>query len=352
MTPCRNGTRAHVTRASGLRHGFARARVAHGAGHGSSRRSSRSRDASKPSIRNIAPAAAAAAPAGIRPTSSAPLDLDAARRRLALDRAHDLVEGRRLPVLDVHAHLRLARRGRSSPSARTPGKPPSRSRTTRAISRAASTLAPARLTLNAMSGRPRADDHARRPTDRSRGGPKSGASSPASIRRCSSPARPGGRTPGRALRRRRRRGRPGSPSSPPTRRASSSAVLRARCASSGRTGTTGTTSAAPIRGCTPACARRSMRSRAHAIAARSASTISSLAADEGEHRAVVVDVGVHVEELRTLGERARRSPSTTAASRPSEKFGTASSGSAICSRDTARTPRDDTAADEPERMPR
>src|SRR5207237_48108 len=43
-------------------------------------------------------------------------------------------------------------RGRSSPSARTPGNPPPRSRTTWAIARAAST-GPRRLTLNATSGR-------------------------------------------------------------------------------------------------------------------------------------------------------------------------------------------------------
>src|ERR1043166_7695751 len=42
--------------------------------------------------------------------------------------------------------------GKSSPSARTPGKPPSRSRTADATSRAASSD-PSKLTLNAISGR-------------------------------------------------------------------------------------------------------------------------------------------------------------------------------------------------------
>ena len=82
-------------------------------------------------------------------------------------------------------------RGSSSPSARTPGKPPSRSRTARAISRAASTSAPTRLTLNAISGG-RAPTITPPAAGSRRSGPKSGASSPASIRRCSSsgPAAP------------------------------------------------------------------------------------------------------------------------------------------------------------------
>ena len=60
----------------------------------------------------------------------------------------------------------------------------------------------------------------------------------------------------------------------------------------------------------------------------SASTSSRSLADEREHRAVVVGVRVDVEELRALAS-ARPIALTTAASRPSEKFGTASSGSAI-----------------------
>ena len=43
--------------------------------------------------------------------------------------------------------------GKSSPSARTPGKPPPFSRTTAAIARAISTSSVARFTLNAISGR-------------------------------------------------------------------------------------------------------------------------------------------------------------------------------------------------------
>ena len=140
-------------------------------------RSSSTRDASKPvDPERRAPAAAAAAPAGISPTSSEPGDLGAARRRLRLDPRDDLVQRRRLPVLDVHAHLDEAgaAAGRARARAR-PGSPPSRSRTTAAISRATSTSAPRRLTLNAISGAARADEHAARALGSSCGGPKSGA---------------------------------------------------------------------------------------------------------------------------------------------------------------------------------
>ena len=87
--------------------------------------------ASNPSILSAAPAAAAAAPAGISPTSSEPDDLGAARLRLLLDARDDLVQRGGLPVLDVHADLDDAGARRSRPSARTPGKPPPVSRTTR-----------------------------------------------------------------------------------------------------------------------------------------------------------------------------------------------------------------------------
>src|SRR5689334_2568164 len=96
--------------------------------------------------------------------------------------------------------------------------------------------------------------------------------------------------------------------------------------SDGTTGTIGTTSAAPIRGCTPSCRCRSIRSRAQAIAASSASTTS-----------VPSPTSVYTERwwswsLWMSSSRARSaitcpsSPMTTG-SRPSEKFGTASRGS-------------------------
>ena len=73
--------------------------------------------------------------------------------------------------------------GRSSPSARTPVKPPPVSRTTPAISRAASS-GPRRFTLKAMSGR-RAPTITPPADGSSRDGPKSGTSSALSNLRCS-----------------------------------------------------------------------------------------------------------------------------------------------------------------------
>ena len=86
------------------------------------------------------------------------------------------------------------------------------------------------------------------------------------------------------------------------------AAARAACArsmSSGRSGTSGTTSAAPIRGCAPSCARRSMRSRAHGDAGDERIDELVLVSDEREDGAVVVGVGVDVEQPRVRGERGR-----------------------------------------------
>ena len=97
----------------------------------SSRRSSSKRDASNPSMRRIAPAAAAAAPAGIRPTSSAPATSTpraAASRSIAATISCSADASQSSTFMLTCAWPAL---GRSSPSARTPGKPPSRSRTDR-----------------------------------------------------------------------------------------------------------------------------------------------------------------------------------------------------------------------------
>ena len=192
-------------------------------------------------------------------------------------------------------------RGRSKPSARTPGKPPPRSRTIAAIARATSTSSVRRLTLNATSGR-RAPTSTAPAAGSSRGGPKSGASSPASIRAWSSSGPPrrknAGPRSGTAVEehrqaRARRRG-------PPTSRAAACA----RSMSSGAIGTSGTTSAAPMRGCAPSCRRRSIRSRAHPTPATQPVDQLRLRADEREDGAVVVRVGVDVQQP---GARARQS---------------------------------------------
>src|SRR6266540_1310864 len=203
--------------------------------------------------------------------------------------------------------------GNASPSARTPGKPPPLSRTTTAIARAISTSSVSRLTLNAIRGR-RAPTMTPPAPSSSRGGPKSGRTSPASMRRCSSAGPPCRKT--------------GSSSSDPIRSARRSAQPRARSAAAGSSATIGTTSAAPMRGCAPSCRRRSIRSCAVAIPDRSAATRSSSS-----------PTSVNTERLWSGSEwtssnsvwceSAARRASIVARSRPSEKFGTDSSGNSI-----------------------
>ena len=101
--------------------------------------------------------------------------------------------------------------------------------------------------------------------------------------------------------------------------------------SAGRSATSGTTSAAPIRGCAPSCRRRSIRSRATSTAATSASTSASVLADDGEHRAVVVGVRVHVEQPRVRARAPRRSRRSSPGRGPRRSSARDSSGS------TART---------------
>ena len=195
--------------------------------------------------------------------------------------------------------------GRSRPSARTPGKPPPVSRTTRGDLPRGLELA-AQVDVERDQRPARADEHPACGRVSSRCGPKSGVSSPAvdpalELVRAAAPEerRPAARA------RARRRGRPGRPSSSPTRRASVAAAACARGMSSGSIGTSGTTSAAPIRGCAP-----SWRAQVDAVArARDPGEerLDELLvfADEREDGAVVVDVGVDVEQLGMLAERRR-----------------------------------------------
>ena len=195
--------------------------------------------------------------------------LDAARPASAVDALDDLVQRGRLPVLDVHAHLREPARGRSSPSARTPGKPPPRSRTT-TRSPARPRRRPRRLTLNAISGRARrrSPRPLARPARRAEVGRElARVDPPLQLRRAAAPEE---RRP--AARRRARR--TGTPAARAPRRsaAPARAPSRVRARRPRRIGTTGTTSAAPIRGCAPSCRAGRCRSRAHATPASSAST--------------------------------------------------------------------------------
>ena len=217
-------------------------------------------------------------------------------------------------------------RGRSSPSARTPGKPPSRSRTTAAISRAASTVAPRKLTLNAISGRARADDHSsgalvepRRPEVRRQlagvhpalqllGSAAAEERRPAPAARARRRGTPAARAPRRSAGELRARTRAPAPcprgrSAPPgrrRRRRSADARLRA-----------------PQVDPLPRDGDRREQRRDELV----------LAADEREDRTVVIRVAVHVEQPRVRSDRVADRVDRLAVA-PSEKFGTDSSSSA------------------------
>src|SRR5262245_47669342 len=286
-------------------------------------RSSSTREASKPSIRSDAPAAAAAAPAGISPTSSDPTTSAPRAAASVATRATISCSAAASQSSTFMLTCTSPADGRSSPSARTPAKPPPRSRTRAAISRAASS-GPRRLTLNAISGlrtptsTPPADSDSCR-------GPNSGAISPASTRRCSSRGPPRRKNAGPRPSQRSPYRNTGSESSSPTRRPSSRAASRAASAPSGTSGTRGTTSAAPIRGWAPSCRRRSMRSAAHAIPASSASTSAS-ADPTSVNTERLWSVSAWTSSSRARDPSASASASIVARSRPSEKFGTDSSG--------------------------
>ncbi len=131
-------------------------------------------------------------------------------------------------------------------------------------------------------------------------GPKSGASSPASSRRCEldAAAAPVERRP--ALGRRVQEDRQPERADP---RADRGRRLRARSMSSGRSGTIGTTSAAPMHGCAPSCAPQVDPLDRDVDAGDERVAELVLGADEREHRAVVVGVGVDVEQPRVRRQR-------------------------------------------------
>ena len=140
------------------------------------------------------------------------------------------------------------------------------SRGRRLRSRAPPRVVPRRLTLKAISGRraptstpPAALVEPGRPEV---GRELAGVDAPLQLL---GPAAAEERRPA-ARRRARRRGTPAARARRrPARRARARGRARAP-RSSGTIGTSGTTSAAPIRGCAPSCRRRSIRSRARAIA--------------------------------------------------------------------------------------
>ena len=215
--------------------------------------------------------------------------------------------------------------GRSRPSARTPGKPPPRSRTRRAISRAVSTLAPRRLTLKAMRGR-RTPMRTPPAHGCSLAGHDPARARPYLVRAGARRGRPAGR--------RRARGRPprGARRRRPAGRARPRPARRAR----------GPPHARPV---VPGRAARAgrrplLRSGVCALVARQVDPLRSPRdaaeqrlhelrprADEREHGAVVIPVRVHVEQARGTGKRLLELGKDGAIS-PLRKFGTDSSGSA------------------------
>src|SRR4051812_20003352 len=105
--------------------------------------------------------------------------------------------------------------------------------------------------------------------------------------------------------------------------------------SSRRSGTSGTTSAAPMRGWTPACSRRSTSSRARATPATSASR-SALSSPTSVKTERLWSASVWTSSSSARADSTAASSSTAAASRPTEKFGTASSGSSIAAYSRSR----------------
>ena len=249
-------------------------------------------------------------------------DLGAARPRLCLHALDDLVQRR--PPPSPPRSCSPARRphaaGRARARARRGSRRRARARPTRSRARPRR-VAPPRFTLNAINGR-RAPTITPPARSSSRPGPKSGVEL-ARRRAAAASSRPA-----RAEERRPAARRELAVEEHGQRQLAHRSAARARARTRahapgppGTIGTTGTTSAAPIRGCAPSCSRRSIRSRATATAASSASTSSLLGADQREHRPVVIRVAVHVEQARVRSIAAPIA-SIVARSRPSEKFGT------------------------------
>ena len=153
-------------------------------------RSSSTRDGSNPSILSTAPAAPDGGPAGISPTSSDPATSIPRASASSTILATISCERRRLPVGHVHAHLDEPRAWKVEPEGADAGEAAVALAHDARRSRAhASTSSERRLTLKATSG-------LRTPTSTPpavgcrRSGPRSGRSSPASIRRWSSSGPP------------------------------------------------------------------------------------------------------------------------------------------------------------------
>ena len=284
--------------------------------------------ASKPSIRRAAPAAAAAAPAGIRPTSSEPTTSTPRVAASCFDPLDDLVQGSRLVVLDVHAHLHEPGSRQVQPERAHAGEAAARLAHDRGDLPRGLESSPRRLTLNAISGR-RAPTMTPPARSSSRAGPKSGrelarVDPPLELRRARRARKNAGPAPGAELA--VEEDRQAELAADPLRESQRAvprplAVFRSERDDRHDVGGADSRVRALVLG-----AGRSARART-AIPARSASTSDVVVADEREDRAVVIGVRVDVEQARAASRAPRRAPRSSPASRPSEKFGTDSSGS-------------------------
>ena len=229
----------------------------------------------------------AIAAAGASPTSSAPLTL-----RVAGDGGHDHAGRRARGILDVGRDLHEAAGGQlqaERPHARQPLLPAladQRGDPLRVVERGG------RRELDVERDQRRA-----RGDERGAGGrvrPRRAVVGRELVERARPPQR-GSRAPARECAvqvDRQRRGRV------PSRWPSSSASAHAAPRSASVRCTIGATSSAPTRGCTPACARRSIRSTATRAPCDERAVQLARLAREREDGAVVVGVGVDVEHAR------------------------------------------------------
>ena len=218
-------------------------------------------------------------------------------RRTAVQAVSSPVTGRSTRFIDTWA---TPSDSSTKPSARTPGSPPSTSRTLPGDRTGHEHVVGVEPAVDRDERRSGARPRSRPVRGCGRAGPRSGARVDERLA-----AQLGERAA--AAGRRRRRGTPGRrapPRATPRRRA----PRRPRRSWSSSSATNGTTSSTPNRGCTPSWSVRSSRSaRPPAASARAAASASACTGSgEREHGAVVVDVVVHGRGATRRTRAARR----------------------------------------------
>ena len=224
-----------------------------------------------------------------------------------------------------------ARPSTMKPLACTPGNPPLDVRICFAISFATAISCVSRYTLNATRNG-RAPIAVAPAVGCTLLGPKSGSSARSRMAsnsplRTSGSSTRSGRVAARAYR------KTGIRSSFPTRSPSVCASATHSSIVMPVTGTNGTTSVAPMRGCSPLCLVRSIRSVATRMAANAASTTAAgLPTNVNTERLCAVSLWTSSSCTPVTAVMVERNAPIVAASRPSEKFGTHStSGAGISS---------------------